>query len=294
MDIKKAIDCMGEAYDAGVNFFDNAEVYAQGKAEVIMGQAFRELGWDRDSYIVSSKYFWGIKDGANLKSTLNRKYLLSAIESSLDRLDLDYLDLVYCHRHDPETPIEEIVWTMHDIVDRGLASYWGTSEWPAEQIAAAYEYAEKYRLRKPVMEQPEYNLFRRDRVEVEYAPLYERYGLGLTTWSPLASGVLTGKYRDGIPEDSRGTLKGYEWLQSDLLDEHKRQATERLRPVALELGCTLAQLAIAWCLKNPRVSTVITGASRPEQVRENMKALKIAEAIDDSLKARIEALIKGA
>lgn len=293
MDVKKAIDCMAAAFDAGVNFFDNAEVYAKGQAEVVMGQAFRELGWDRDTYIVSSKYFWGIKSGVNLQSTLNRKYLLSAIEGSLDRFDLDYLDLVFCHRPDPHTPIEEVVWAMHDMVDRGLANYWGTSEWAPHEIAAAFEFAEKYRLRKPVMEQPEYNLFRRDRVEADLLPLYEKHGLGLTTWSPLASGVLTGKYKEGIPENSRGTLKGYEWLQSLLLDEDKRAATERLRPIAAELGCSLAQLSIAWCLKNKNVSTVITGASRPEQVTENMKALEIVPLIDEAMKTKIERAIEG-
>jgi hypothetical protein len=293
MDVGLAVDCMAAAFEAGVNFFDNAEVYARGEAEEVMGEAFRRLDWDRDAFIVSSKFFWGLNDGANRRNTLNRKYLLNAIEGSLDRFDLDYLDLVFCHRPDPETPIEETVWAMNDMIDRGLALYWGTSEWSAQDFLSAWEIADRHHLRKPVMEQPQYNLFHRDRVEVEYARLYEHCGLGLTTWSPLASGVLTGKYRDGIPAGSRGTLKGYEWLQNELTDEGKRAAAERLRPIAEELGCSLAQLSIAWCLLNPRVSTVITGASRPEQVAENMKAIDIADQIDPSLKTRIEKAIAG-
>jgi voltage-dependent potassium channel beta subunit len=294
VDIGLAAECMAAARESGVNFFDNAEAYAGGQAEVVMGAALRRLGWARDEYIISSKFFWGLHDGPNRKNTLNRKYLRNAIEGSLERLELDYLDLVFCHRPDPNTPVEETVWAMHDMVARGDALYWGTSEWPAADIAAAYEIAERHHLHKPVMEQPQYNLFHRARVEIEYARLYEHLGLGLTTWSPLASGVLTGKYRDGIPGDSRGTLKGYEWLRPELSDPAKLAAVERLRPIARELECTLGQLAIAWCLRNPKVSTVITGASRPEQVRENMRAIEVFDRIDPILKARIEDAIAGA
>ncbi len=293
VDVGPAAECMAAARDAGVNYFDNAEAYAGGRSEEVMGAALRQLGWARDEYIVSSKFFWGLNDGPNRRNTLSRKYLRNAIEGSLRRFKLDYLDLVFCHRADPNTPIEETVWAMHDMIARGDALYWGTSEWPAADIATAWALAERHHLHKPVMEQPQYNLFHRERVEVEYARLYELTGLGLTTWSPLASGLLSGKYRDGIPADSRGSLKGYEWLQGELGDTAKRAAAERLRPLAAGLGCTLAQLAIAWCLKNPQVSTVITGASRVAQVRENMQAAAIANRIDDALKAAIEAAFAG-
>ena len=290
IDIGAAVECMAAAHDAGVNFFDNAEVYAGGRSESVMGAALRRLGWERDEYIVSSKFFFGLKPGPNRRNTLNRKYLHHAIAGSLERFQLSYLDLVFCHRPDPTTPVEETVWALNDLIDRGQALYWGTSEWPAATIAAAHAVAERHHLHKPVMEQPQYNLFHRARVETEYAPLYEA-GLGLTTWSPLASGLLTGKYRDGVPEGTRASVKGYEWLVPELTDPAKVAATERLRPIAAELDCSLAQLAIAWCLKNPHVSTVLTGASRPAQVIENMKAGAVADAIDDGLKKRIEAAI---
>jgi voltage-dependent potassium channel beta subunit len=293
VDVGPAAECMAAARDAGVNFFDNAEIYAGGQSEVVMGEALRKLGWARDEYIVSSKFFWGLNEGPNRKNTLNRKYLRTALEGSLRRFGLEYLDLVFCHRPDPNTPVEETVWAMHDMVARGQALYWGTSEWPAAEIAAAYEIAERHHLHKPVMEQPQYNLFHRQRVEVEYARLYDHLGLGLTTWSPLASGLLTGKYRQGIPPDSRGRVKGYEWLQGELSDPVKIAAAERLRPLAQELDCTPGQLAIAWCLLNPRVSTVITGASRPAQVTENMRAAELPKHIDGAMKARIEAAIAG-
>jgi voltage-dependent potassium channel beta subunit len=285
-----ARECMAAAYDAGVNFFDNAEVYAKGKSETIMGDALRRLGWRRSSYIVSTKLYWGLHDGPNEKNTLNRKYLLQAIDGSLARLGLDYVDLVYCHRPDPDTPIEETVRAMHDMVSAGKAVYWGTSEWSAGEIAAAYEIAERHHLHKPAVEQPQYNLFHRDRVEKEYARLYQDYGLGTTTWSPLASGLLTGKYNDGIPQDSRATVKGYEWLADRVLDADKIRRVRALAPVARDLGCTLAQLALAWCLKNPNVSSVITGASRPAQVVENMKALDVVPKLDAEAMARIEAI----
>lgn len=288
MDTKLARECMAAARDHGVNFFDNAEAYAAGNSEKIMGEVFAELKWPREHFVVSSKFYWGLSDDPNVWHTLNRKYLLGAVDNSLKRFGLDYLDLIFCHRPDPNTPIEETVWAMHDIINRGKALYWGTSEWSADEIRAAWEIAERHHLHKPVMEQPQYNLFVRKRVEQEYKRLYEDIGLGLTTWSPLASGALSGKYRQGIPGDSRGALKGYEWLHERLLDPARNEALNKLEPIAQELGCTLAQLALAWCLKNPHVSTVITGASRPEQVQENMKALEIAPKLDTDLCQRIE------
>jgi voltage-dependent potassium channel beta subunit len=285
-----ARECMAAAHDAGVNFFDNAEVYARGQAETLMGEALRKLGWRRSSYVVSTKFYWGLHDGPNERNTLNRKYLMQAIDGSLARLGLDHVDLVFCHRPDAETPIEETVRAMHDMIAAGKALYWGTSEWSADEIAAAWHIAERHHLHKPAMEQPQYNLLHRERVEQEYARLYEDYGLGLTTWSPLASGLLTGKYNDGVPPDSRAALKGYEWLGESVRDADKLRRVRELAPIARDLGCTTAQLALAWCLKNPRVSTVITGASRPAQVTENMKALDVLARITPEVMARIEAV----
>lgn len=290
LDAAAARECMAAAWDQGVNFFDNAEVYAAGKSEEIMGQALKALGWPRLRYVVSTKFFWGITDGPNEKNTLNRKYLLHGIDASLKRLQLDYVDLVYCHRPDPHTPIEETVWAMHDMVERGRALYWGTSEWSAAEIMAAWQVAERHHLRKPVVEQPEYNLFHRARVEKEYARLYEDIGLGLTTWSPLASGLLTGKYRDGVPPGSRGTLPRMKFMVDDLTDREKNAVVAKLGTIAKELGCTTAQLAIAWCAANRNVSTVITGASRVEQVRENLKAADVVPKLTDEVMARIDAL----
>ena len=288
-----ALECMAAAYAAGVNFFDNAEVYAKGAAETIMGEALVKLGWRRSSFVVSTKFYWGLHDGPNEKNTLNRKYLRGAIDASLARLGLEYVDLVFCHRPDPDTPIEETVWAMHDMVAQGKALYWGTSEWSAAEIVRAWEIAERLHLHKPVMEQPQYNLLHRERVEREYARLYDDLGLGTTTWSPLASGLLTGKYDGGVPPDSRGAVKGYEWLAERLTDAAKLAQVRRLAPVARDLGCTMAQLAIAWCLKNPRVSTVITGASRVAQVHENMKALDVVGKLDSGVMARIDAALAG-
>jgi voltage-dependent potassium channel beta subunit len=291
MDTRAARECMAAAWDAGVNFFDNAEVYAQGKSEAIMGAALKELRWPRAKFLVSTKFYWGLSDGPNEKNTLNRKYLLNAIGGSLRRLQLDYVDLVFCHRPDPDTPIEETVWAMSDIIASGRALYWGTSEWPADDIRAAWEIAERHHLRKPVMEQPQYNLFQRKRVEQEYARLYEDIGLGLTTWSPLASGLLTGKYRDGVPPGSRGTVESYAFLRQRLTDPARNERVGQLQAVAKDLGCSVAQLALAWCLKNPRVSTVITGASQAAQVVENMKAIDVAGKIDSAVRQRIDAII---
>ncbi len=283
-----AADCLQAARDAGVNFFDNAEAYSGGESERIMGEAIRELGWQRHDYVVSTKLFWGLHSGPNMRNTLNRKYLRQAIEGSLERFGLDFVDLVFCHRNDPGTPLEETVWAMHDMVERGQALYWGTSEWPADEIRAAWEIAERHHLHKPVMEQPQYNLVTRAKVEREYARLYPEIGLGLTTWSPLASGLLTGKYRDGIPDDSRGALPGYEWLRKRLTDPQAHHAVDELCEVAAKLGATPAQVAIAWCAHNPNVSTVITGASRVEQVRDNMASIEVLESLDEDTVARLE------
>lgn len=291
LDVESGAACMEAAYEAGINFFDNAETYAGGKSEQIMGDIIADLGWERHSYVVSSKFMMGIHGGVNTSNTLNRKYLLEAIEPSLERLGLEHLDLVYCHRPDPDTPIEETVWAMSDIISAGYAHYWGTSEWPADDIRAAYDIAERHHLHKPLMEQPQYNLFARDKVEVEYSRLYEDIGLGLTTWSPLASGVLTGKYIDGVPEDSRAALDGYEWLRKMVTDPERNASVKELRSVADDLDCTLAQLAIAWCASNPNVSTVITGASRVEQVHENLEALDVLEQLDDEVLERIDEIM---
>ncbi|MDH4118330.1 MAG: aldo/keto reductase, partial [Acidimicrobiia bacterium] len=275
MNTDAALECMAAAYEAGVNFFDNAEVYAGGQAETIMGEALDRMGWPRHSYLVSTKFFWGIHDGPNTRNTLNRKYLMEAVDRSLERLQLDYVDLVYCHRPDPETPIEETVWAMSDIVSSGRALYWGTSEWSADEIRAAWEIAERHHLRKPQMEQPQYSLLHRDKVEREYARLYDDIGLGTTTWSPLASGLLTGKYLDGVPEDSR--LAAETWLAGPLEDDAVMSKVRAFVEVAGRLECTPAQLAIAWCASNPNVSTVITGASRVSQVHENMASLEVLD-----------------
>jgi voltage-dependent potassium channel beta subunit len=285
-----ARECMAAAHDLGVNFFDNAEVYARGQSERIMGDVLRKLGWRRESYIVSTKFFWGLNEGPNQRNTLNRKYLMAAIDGSLKRLQLDHVDLVFCHRSDPETPIEETVWAMHDIIRAGKAHYWGTSEWSAADIVAAWQIAEAKHLAKPVMEQPQYNLFHRERVEIEYARLYEELGLGLTTWSPLASGLLTGKYNTGVPAGSRATVKGYEWLAERIVDPEKIAKVREFVPIAKDLGCTPGQLALAWCVKNPHVSTVITGASRSEQVVENMKALDVVPKLTAEVASRIESV----
>ena len=285
-----AEQCLNAAYDAGVNFFDNAEAYSGGESEAIMGKAIASLGWPRHSYVISTKVFWGLHDRPNMRNTLNRKYLFQAIDGSLERLGLDFVDLLYCHRADPDTPIEETVWAMSDIINRGQALYWGTSEWSAASIREAWDIADRHHLHKPVVEQPQYNLLWRDRVEEEYAPLYEGIGLGLTTWSPLSSGLLTGKYLDGVPDGSRATLPGYEWLRNLLTDPERNQKVRRLQAISEVLECTLAQLSIAWCAKNPHVSSVITGASRVEQVHENLKALEVIPKLTSDVLARIDAI----
>jgi voltage-dependent potassium channel beta subunit len=282
-----AEECLGAAYEAGVNFFDNAEAYAGGESEQIMGDAIRALGWARHSYVISTKLFWGLHSDVNMRNTLNRKYLMQAIDGSLERLGLDFVDLVYCHRPDPETPVEETVWAMSDMISSGKALYWGTSEWSGVEVREAWDIADRHNLHKPVVEQPQFNLLWRDRVEKEYAPLYDSIGLGLTTWSPLASGLLSGKYLDGVPEGSRASLPGYEWLRHQLTDTDRNRKVAALRDIAEELECTLAQLSIAWCLTNPHVSTVITGASRVEQVHENLASLEVVPRLTDDVLWRI-------
>jgi voltage-dependent potassium channel beta subunit len=285
-----ARDCLAAAYDGGVNFFDNAEVYAGGRSETIMGAAIKELGWPRHTYVISSKFFWGIEDSVNTRNTLNRKYLLHAVDGSLRRLGLDFIDLIFCHRPDADTPVEETVRAMHDIITSGRALYWGTSEWSAAAIQEAWDIAERHHLHKPLMEQPQYNLFEREKVEREFAPLYESIGLGLTTWSPLASGLLTGKYRDGVPAGSRAALPGYGWLKAGVTDADANRRVGELEVIAKELGVSLAQLSIAWCAANPHVSTVITGASRVEQVRENLAAMDVVERLTPGILERINAI----
>ena len=284
----QAAECLTAAKEAGVNFFDNAESYSAGESERVMGAAFKELGWKRHEYVVSTKLFWGLFNEPNMRNTLNRKYLSQAIEASLERLGLDFVDLVFCHRADPNTPIEETVWAMSDMVSRGQALYWGTSEWTADEIRAAYDIADRHNLHKPVMEQPQYNILWRDRVEKEYKRLYEDIGLGATIWSPLASGLLTGKYLNGVPEGSRATIPGYEWLRKMLTDEEKNKQVAELKKIADELDVPLSQFSLAWCAKNPNVSTVITGASTADQVRENMKALDVIPLLTDEIMERVD------
>jgi voltage-dependent potassium channel beta subunit len=291
LDTGLARDCLAAAREHGVNFFDNAEVYAGGESERIMGAAIAELGWPRWSYVLTTKVFWGINESPNTKNTLNRKYLMQSIGPCLERLQTDFVDVLYCHRADPNTPIEETVWAMSDIVASGRALYWGTSEWTAEEIRAAVEIADRRNLHAPVVEQPQYNLLERKRVEKEYARLYDDYGYGLSTWSPLASGLLTGKYLEGIPEGSRASLRGYGWLKDRLVDEKANRKVGNLVPIADSLDCTLAQLAVAWCAANPHVSTVITGASRVEQVHENMKALEVLPKLTPEVLGQIAAAV---
>ncbi len=293
VDVSAAEALMKIAWDAGVNFFDNAEVYEAGKSEEIMGAALKKLGWRRASYIVSTKIFWGLHDGVNEKNTLNRKKLREGIDGALKRFGLEYIDLVYCHRADPETPVEETVWSMHMMVESGKALYWGTSEWSGEEIREAWAVAEKHHLHGPQMEQPQYNLFVRHKVEQNFSRLYSGIGLGLTTWSPLASGVLTGKYNAGIPKDSRMALPGYEGLRKSTVTPQRLEAVRKLEPIARELGTSLAQLCLAWCARNPNVSSVITGASRPEQVKENMKALEVIPKLTPDVLSRMEEAVKG-
>jgi voltage-dependent potassium channel beta subunit len=280
---------MSAAYDAGVNFFDNAEAYANGNAEVVMGNVIKKRGWARESIVVSSKVFWG-GEGPNDRG-LSRKHIYEACRRSLKRLQLDYLDLFFCHRPDPTTPIEETVRAMADLIHQGRILYWGTSEWSAADIMRAHGIAKELGLSPPQMEQPQYNMLHRDRVEKEYLPLYREIGLGITIWSPLASGLLSGKYNDGIPPNTRASLKGYEWLKEYVITPSNIEKVKKLQHIAKELDCASAQLALAWCLKNPSVSTVITGATRPEQVTENMQALDVVPKLTSSVLEKIEGVL---
>jgi voltage-dependent potassium channel beta subunit len=288
-----AFECMTTAYDLGVNFFDNAEAYAKGNAEIVMGNVIRKTGWKRSDLVISTKIFWGGK-GPN-DTGLSRKHLIEGANSALKRLQMDYVDLIFCHRPDIFTPIEEIVWTMNLLIQQGKAFYWGTSEWPAAMIMDAYGIALREHLIPPTMEQPEYHMFARNKVESEYLHLYKKIGLGTTTWSPLASGLLTGKYNHDIPKDSRANLEEYGWLKSEILSEESKikiQKVRKLEPIAKELGCTLAQLALAWCLCNPNVSTVITGASRASQVHENMKSIEVKNQLTADILGRIDEVLQ--
>lgn len=292
VDRKQAEAMLGLAYESGINFFDNAEVYAHGRSEEVMGEALRRLAFPRDTWCVSSKVCFGrVRDPRPTQRGLARKHLVEACHAALRRLQVEYLDLYFCHRPDPDTPVEEVVRTMNTLLSQGKILYWGTSEWSAAEIASAWAIAERLGLEGPAMEQPQYNLFHRHRVEVEYAPLYREPGIGTTIWSPLASGILTGKYAEGIPEDSRFNLEGYAWLRDMVKSERGRrriQAASEVATIARQIGATPAQLALAWCLRNARVSTVILGASRPEQLRENLGTLEALENMDDALATRLE------
>ena len=280
---KAATELMEYAYDNGINFFDNAEIYANGNSEIIMGKILKKTGWSRDTYILSSKVFWGGEKPTQIG--LSRKHITDGCHAALKRLQVEYIDLFFCHRPDPETPIEETVRAMDVLIQQGKVLYWGTSEWEAEQITEAYEIAEKFNLTPPTMEQPEYNLFNRGKIEKDYLSLYKKYGLGTTIWSPLASGLLTGKYNHGIPSNSRAYVKGYEWLKEQFESEETIQKigkVKELQPIAERLEISLTQLALGYCLKNPNVSTIILGASKKEQLKENLGTLSIMDKITDS------------
>jgi voltage-dependent potassium channel beta subunit len=277
---------MTAAYDAGVNFFDGAEAYAHGNAEKVTGEVLRKKGWRREGLVLSTKVFWG-GEGPNDKG-LSHKHVIEGVHAALERLGTKYVDLCFCHRPDPETPVEETVRAMDVLIRQGKVFYWGTSEWSAAEIHAAFAAAREWHLTPPTMEQPQYNLLHRERVETEYAPLYVEHGLGTTIWSPLASGVLSGKYQSGIPDDSRLAMPTYAWLKKSSITPERLATVSRLMAVAESLGCTVAQLAIAWCLKNPRVSSVILGATKPSQITENLVALEVVKKLDASVVGRIE------
>ncbi len=281
MDLKPIKEMLKHALDLGVNFFDNAEAYADGQSEELMGKAFKQLEVPRHYYILSTKFFWGIEPQVNFQNTLNRKYLLHAITGSLKRLGTDYVDIVYCHRPDPDTPIEETVMAMHDMIQRGYALYWGTSEWGADELEQAYDFAVTNGFHRPIVEQPQYNMVHRKKVESEFNPLYDKIGLGLTTWSPLASGLLTGKYLNGIPENSRLNLPTFERFQVALEDRTTQKIIQDLKKLSDESKLSMAHLALGWCTLNPNVSTVILGASRLEQLKENLKTIALLPQIRD-------------
>ena len=293
IDDRVARELMKTAYDNGVNFFDNAEVYARGRSEMVMGKILKEMNWDRDSYCVSSKVFYGAKKKPTQKG-LHRKHVIEACEQAMQRLNVDYLDLYFCHRPDPETPIEETVWAMNTLIQQGKIFYWGTSEWSADQIIEAHTVAEKNHLVPPTMEQPQYNMLHRDRVEREYAMLYARYGMGTTIWSPLGSGFLTGKYLHNPPQDTRLSMQGLEWLKEEKFnDVQAMDKVKKLKKIADSLGVAMATMAIAWILKNPHVSTVILGATKVEQLLENLSAVEVIPMLTNEVMARIEKVLQG-
>jgi voltage-dependent potassium channel beta subunit len=287
IDEKTSSDLIHAAFDQGVNFFDNADIYARGQAELVMGKAIKDL--PREQLVISSKVFWPTMEGPNGRG-LSRKHITESIHQSLKRLDTDYLDLYFCHRYDPDTPVEEVVYTMNTLIEQGKILYWGTSEWRASQIAEAYGIARQYNLIPPSMEQPQYHMFHRRRVESELAPLAESYGIGLTTWSPLASGVLTGKYNDGIPSGSRASMENMAWLKDHITQERIQKVIE-LKEVADELGLTTAQLAIVWLLRRKEVSAVITGATKLSQLKENIAARGALDSLDEDILERIEQIL---
>jgi voltage-dependent potassium channel beta subunit len=285
---------MGMAYDAGINFFDNAEVYALGESEKMMGRVLKQKKWDRTSYVLSSKAFFGWRGKENKpnQTGLSRKHLTEACHEALQRMGVDYLDLFFCHRPDKNTPIEEVVWTMNTLIQQGKILYWGTSEWSAQEIMEAHMYAERYRLIGPAMEQPEYNMFNRTKLEKEFLQIFKTVGLGTTIWSPLASGLLTGKYNNGIPEGSRLSLEGFEWLKERQATEERLNAVRNLQKVADDLGVSMANLSIAWCIKNPNVTTAILGATKKEQLEENLKSLDILPMLSEEVMNKIEEVIQ--
>lgn len=295
VDVDAAAEILQTAYDGGVNFFDNAEAYEAGNAEIVMGEALQRLGWARDTYVVSSKVFWGGQQPT--QRGLSAKHVTDACHAALRRLQVDYLDLYFCHRPDLDTPIEETVRAMHNLVTQGKILYWGTSEWTAQQLTEAYGVARQYNLTPPTMEQPQYNMFERQKVEGDFLPVYDLYGLGTTIWSPLASGILTGKYNDGIPEDSRMNLPGYEWLKQMLespVGQDRLAKVKKLAALADEVGMPIHHMALLWCLRNPNVSTVILGASRLSQLEDNLKALDSKPKLTPEVIGRIEDILDNA
>lgn len=288
-----ADELMGIAYDAGVNFFDNAEVYALGESEKMMGRVLKAKNWDRTSYTISSKAFFGWR-GKNNKPNqtgLSRKHLTEACNEALQRLQTDYLDLFFCHRPDKNTPIEEVVWTMNTLIQQGKILYWGTSEWSGVEIMEAHRVAQSYRLIGPAMEQPQYNLFEREKLEKDYLEVFKNVGLGTTIWSPLAAGLLTGKYNNGIPEDSRLAIPGFDWLKDRWIMDEKISKVKKLQSLASELGVSLPALSIAWCIKNPNVTTAILGATKKEQLLDNLSALEVLGTLDNAVIEKIEAIM---
>ena len=286
-----AEDLMKTAYDGGVNFFDNAEIYSQGQSEIVMGEILSKMKWSRDTYIVSSKAYFGAGGKLPTQVGLHRKHLVEACEAALKRLQVDYLDLFFCHRPDKNTPIEETVWTMHNLIQQGKILYWGTSEWSAQEIMEAHMVARQYNLIGPTMEQPQYNMFWRDKMEVEYKQIFKTVGLGTTIWSPLCSGLLTGKYNDGFPKDTRLNMTGLDWLKDRTLIEKNLAKTRELTVLSADLGMSVAQMALIWCAVNPDVSTVILGASKTDQLKENLKALEMMHKLNHEVMDQIETIL---